>query len=78
MAFSIAARSRAGAAADVLVIDRDELGAPESPRYVRDFPANSGRYVVDASGYRNVIVNGEVLLRSGVDTGARPGTVLRG
>jgi N-acyl-D-aspartate/D-glutamate deacylase len=69
---------RAGAPADVLVIDRDQLGAPESPRYVRDFPANSGRYVVDARGYRNVIVNGHVLLRDGVDTGARAGLVLRG
>jgi len=69
---------RQGAPADVLVIDREQLGAPESPRYVRDFPANSGRYVVDARGYRNVIVNGNVLLRDGVDTGARPGLVLRG
>ena len=41
-----------GAAADVLVIDRDELGASDSPRYVSDFPADSGRYVVDATGYR--------------------------
>jgi N-acyl-D-aspartate/D-glutamate deacylase len=66
-----------GAAADVLLIDRDELGAAETPRYVRDFPAGSGRYVVDATGYRAVIVNGEVLLRDGADTGARPGQVLR-
>ena len=28
------------------------LGAPETPRYVRDFPADSGRYVVDATGYQ--------------------------
>jgi N-acyl-D-aspartate/D-glutamate deacylase len=66
-----------GAAADVLCIDQGELGAPDQPRYVNDFPANSGRYVVDASGYRAVIVNGEVLLRDGVDTGARPGVVIR-
>jgi N-acyl-D-aspartate/D-glutamate deacylase len=67
-----------GAAADVLLIDRDELGAAETPRYVRDFPADSGRYVVDATGYRSVIVNGEELLHDGEDTGARPGLVLRG
>jgi N-acyl-D-aspartate/D-glutamate deacylase len=66
-----------GAAADVLCIDRSQLGAAETPRYVRDFPANSGRYVVDATGYRAVIVNGEVMLRDGGDTGARPGVVLR-
>ena len=66
-----------GAAADVLLIDREALGAADVPRYVQDFPANSGRYVVDATGYRAVIVNGEVLLRDGVDTGARPGVLLR-
>ncbi len=65
------------AAADVLCIDRSQLGAAETPRYVRDFPADSGRYVVDATGYRAVIVNGEVLLRNGADTGARPGVVIR-
>jgi N-acyl-D-aspartate/D-glutamate deacylase len=65
-----------GRPADLLVIDRDALGAPEVPRYVRDFPANSGRYVVDASGYRAVVVNGEVLLRDGVDTGARAGVLV--
>ena len=37
----------------------------------------SGRYVVDATGYHSVIVNGETLLRDGVDTGRRPGVVLR-
>jgi N-acyl-D-aspartate/D-glutamate deacylase len=67
----------AGKAADVLLIDREQLGAGETPRYVRDFPAESGRYVVDATGYHSVIVNGETLLRNGADTGRRPGVVLR-
>jgi N-acyl-D-aspartate/D-glutamate deacylase len=66
-----------GKAADLLLIDRSTLGAGEAPRYVRDFPADSGRYVVDATGYRSVIVNGEELLRDGEHTGARPGNVLR-
>jgi len=66
-----------GMAADVLLIDREHLGTPDRPRYVRDFPANSGRYVCDASGYRAVIVNGEVLLRDGEHTGATPGHILR-
>jgi N-acyl-D-aspartate/D-glutamate deacylase len=68
---------RAGMAADVLVIDRDALATSESPRYVGDLPANSGRYVVDATGYRMVIVNGAPLLRDGEATGATPGKVLR-
>ena len=46
-----AACSPPGAAADLLVIDRERLAAGDAPRYVRDFPADSGRYVVDAEGY---------------------------
>ncbi len=64
---------RPGAAADVLLIDRDNLGTPDSPRYVQDLPADSGRFVCDATGYHSVIVNGSVLLREGEWTGARPG-----
>jgi N-acyl-D-aspartate/D-glutamate deacylase len=67
-----------GMAADMLLIDRDALSTPDAPRYVRDFPADSGRYVVDADGYRAVVVNGEVLLDDGKWTGATPGQVLRG
>ncbi len=67
-----------GMAADILLIDRDNLSTPDAPRYVRDFPANSGRYVVDAEGYRAVIVNGEVLHEDGKWTGATPGHLIRG
>lgn len=67
-----------GMAADLLLIDRDRLSTPDAPRYVRDFPADSGRYVVDAEGYRAVIVNGETLLEDGKWTGATPGAILRG
>ena len=66
-----------GAAADLLLVDRDHL-ATSTPRLVRDFPAGSGRYVVDATGYVAVIVNGEVLLDNGRDTGTRSGQVIRG
>jgi N-acyl-D-aspartate/D-glutamate deacylase len=66
-----------GMAADVLLIDREHLATPDTPRYVRDFPADSGRYVCDATGYHSVIVNGEVMLRDGEHTGATPGHVLR-
>jgi N-acyl-D-aspartate/D-glutamate deacylase len=68
---------REGYAADVLVIDRDALSAGHA-RLVRDFPADSERYVVDAEGYRATIVNGAVLMEDGVHTGALPGAVLRG
>ena len=67
-----------GAAADVNVIDRDRLAAADAPRYVRDFPAESGRFVVDATGYVATLVNGETLLDDGEWTGATPGTILRG
>ena len=68
---------RTGAWADVVVYDPAKLSAGEA-RIARDFPADTERYVVDASGYRAVIVNGEVLLEDGVHTGALPGHVLRG
>ena len=67
-----------GSPADINVIDREHLAAADAPRYVRDFPAGSGRYVVDARGYVATIVNGEVLLDDGRWTGATPGRILRG
>jgi N-acyl-D-aspartate/D-glutamate deacylase len=68
---------RAGAWADVVVYDPETLGCGEA-YLARDFPADTERYVVDATGYRNVIVNGCVLLEDGKHTGALPGQVLRG
>jgi N-acyl-D-aspartate/D-glutamate deacylase len=67
---------RPGAAADLVLIDRDRLQAGET-RYVEDFPAGSGRYVVDADGYVAVVVNGEVVLEDGTPTGVLPGTIIR-
>jgi N-acyl-D-aspartate/D-glutamate deacylase len=68
---------RPGAAADLLLLDRSRLAAGEGARYVEDFPAGSGRYVVDAKGYVAVLVNGETLLEEGEPTGALPGVVIR-
>jgi N-acyl-D-aspartate/D-glutamate deacylase len=68
---------REGAFADVLVIDPTRLAARRA-RLVRDFPADTERYVVDAEGYRVTVVNGEVLLEDGVHSGALPGRVIRG
>ena len=68
---------RVGARADVLVIDLAELSAGQA-HLVRDFPADTERYVVKAKGYRYTVVNGEVVLEDGVHTGALPGHILRG
>ncbi len=66
----------AGACADLVVWDPSELGVGAT-RWSEDFPAGGGRFVVDATGYRALVVNGEVVRADGVDTGARPGRVLR-
>jgi N-acyl-D-aspartate/D-glutamate deacylase len=68
---------RAGAWADLVVYDPATLASGEA-HLVRDFPADTERYVVDASGYRTVVVNGEILIEDGVHTGALPGHVVHG
>jgi N-acyl-D-aspartate/D-glutamate deacylase len=68
---------RTGAWADVVVYDPAALAAGEA-YLARDFPADTERYVVDATGYRAVVVNGEILLEDGKHTGALPGHVIRG
>jgi N-acyl-D-aspartate/D-glutamate deacylase len=67
---------RVGAAADLLLIDRQRLGVGDT-RFVSDFPAGTGRLVIDANGYMMSIVNGQVLLEGGVHTGVLPGQILR-
>jgi N-acyl-D-aspartate/D-glutamate deacylase len=66
---------RPGAAADLVVWDPATLGVGGT-RWVEDFPAGGGRFVVDAHGYRALVVNGECLALEGHDTGARAGRVL--
>lgn len=68
---------RSGAWADLVVFDLDELAAGDAYR-VRDFPAETERYVADAKGYRAVIVNGVPILEENKPTGAMPGHVIRG
>ena len=43
-----------------------------------DLPAGGQRLVQGASGYGATIVSGVVTRRHGVDTGARPGRLVRG
>jgi N-acyl-D-aspartate/D-glutamate deacylase len=68
---------RVGAWADLVVVDLERLKVGAT-HWVEDMPADSGRFVVEAEGYRAVIVNGELLLDRGVPTGAVPGHVIRG
>jgi N-acyl-D-aspartate/D-glutamate deacylase len=67
---------RVGAWADLVVVDLEQLKVGPT-HWVEDMPAASGRFVVDAEGYRAVIVNGEMLLDRGVATGAVAGHVIR-
>jgi N-acyl-D-aspartate/D-glutamate deacylase len=67
---------RPGAAADVVVWDPERLGVGAT-RWVQDFPAAGGRFVVDSTGYRASLVNGTILFDDGIDTGSRAGRVLR-
>ena len=68
---------REGLAADLVVFDSDRV-APEMPEVVNDLPAGARRLRQKATGFRASIVNGQVVLRDGVHTGAFPGRVLRG
>jgi N-acyl-D-amino-acid deacylase len=65
-----------GAAADVCVIDleRLDIGAVE---VTADLPGGATRLVQRATGYRTVLVNGQVVLLDDELTGTRPGTLIR-
>jgi N-acyl-D-amino-acid deacylase len=67
---------RPGAAADLLVIEREKLGLG-SVRAVDDLPTGATRLVIDQQGYRATIVNGETVIEDGRATGRVPGSVLR-
>jgi N-acyl-D-aspartate/D-glutamate deacylase len=66
-----------GKKADFNIIDFDRLTL-HMPRMAYDLPAGGARLLQDASGYVATIVSGEVTRRNGVDTGARPGALVRG
>ena len=66
-----------GKKADINVIDWDKLRL-HPPRMAYDLPAGGQRLVQGASGYSATIVSGTVTRRNGVDTGARPGRLVRG
>jgi N-acyl-D-amino-acid deacylase len=66
-----------GKKADINIIDVDALTL-QAPQMVYDLPAGGRRLVQHASGYAATIVSGVVTRRGGVDTGARPGRLVRG
>jgi N-acyl-D-amino-acid deacylase len=66
-----------GKKADVNVIDMDALTLhPAAMAW--DLPAGGNRILQGASGYAATIVSGTVTRRKDVDTGARPGRLVRG
>jgi N-acyl-D-aspartate/D-glutamate deacylase len=66
-----------GKKADLNVIDMDALTL-ELPRMAYDLPAGGRRLIQSARGYDATVVSGAVTRRHGVDTGARPGRLIRG
>jgi N-acyl-D-aspartate/D-glutamate deacylase len=66
-----------GKKADLNVIDMDALTL-ELPRMAYDLPAGGRRLIQGAMGYDATVVSGAVTRRHGVDTGARPGRLIRG
>ena len=66
-----------GMRADINVIDRENLsvGRPVSHR---DLPAGGARLLQPVSGYLATILAGVVSRRNDMDTGARPGRLIRG
>lgn len=66
-----------GKKADINVIDMDALTLHPA-RMAYDLPAGGQRLVQHATGYTATIVSGTVTRRHSVDTGARPGRLVRG
>ncbi|TVV69787.1 N-acyl-D-amino-acid deacylase family protein [Sphingomonas solaris] len=66
-----------GMKADLNVIDLARLRL-HAPRTAHDLPAGGRRLTQRADGYDATIVSGAITYRDGVDTGARPGRLVRG
>jgi N-acyl-D-amino-acid deacylase len=66
-----------GMKADINIIDFDNLQLC-APLVTYDLPAGGRRIFQAAEGYRYTIVSGEVVMRDGEATEARPGKLIRG
>lgn len=69
-------RLEAGMKADLNVIDLDRLKL-FSPTIVHDLPGGGRRLTQSAEGYVATLISGIAIQRDGVDTGARPGRLVR-
>jgi N-acyl-D-amino-acid deacylase len=66
-----------GALADINLIDYDNLQLT-NPTVVEDLPAGGKRLLQGAVGYVETIKSGVTTFEGGTETGARPGTLVRG
>ncbi|MCP4904348.1 MAG: amidohydrolase family protein [bacterium] len=67
---------REGMVADLNLFDPERI-APSVPRVESDLPGGGQRLVQKAIGFAATIVAGQVTIRDGKSTGARPGRLLR-
>ena len=67
---------REGMAADLVIFDPETIGA-NMPEIVHDLPAGEKRIKQTASGIKNTLVNGEVLLSDNEYMGSTAGKLLR-
>ena len=67
---------REGMVADLNVFDPAAI-APAVPTVVHDLPAGGKRLEQKAAGFAATVVNGEITMRDGTPTEARPGRVVR-
>ncbi len=77
--FGITERGRIapGLAADFAIFDLSTIGSDKTGEMRHDLPGGGRRLVVPARGIEYTIVNGDVLFKSGTDTGTRNGQVIR-
>ena len=68
-------RIEVGLAADLVLFDPATVGC-SGEIFRNDFPGEANRYLRLAEGYEAVVVNGEIVLRAGAYTDARPGRVI--
>ena len=69
-------RLKTGFKADINIIDFNRLRL-RMPELVHDLPAGGKRLVQRVDGYKAIIVSGEAIFEDGVETGARPGKLVR-
>ena len=69
-------RLQVGKKADINVIDFDGLTL-HSPKMIFDLPAGGRRLVQSVDGYDMTICSGTPIFEKGVETGARPGKLVR-